>query len=134
MESELITMTNQEIRIDKYLWAVRIYKTRTLAAEACLRGQVTINNMPVKPSHHVMVDEVIMIRKPPVVHTYRVLRVLHNRLSAEKVKEYIVEITPDEEFYKLDIARLQKNAIRDRGTGRPTKRERRRIDKLHGSV
>jgi len=127
-------MSNQEIRIDKYLWAVRIYKTRTLAAEACLKGQVTINDMPVKPSHHVIVDEVIMIRKTPVVHTYQVLRVLHNRLSAEKVKEYIVEITPDEEFYKLDIARLQKNAIRDSGTGRPTKRERRQIDKLHGNL
>jgi ribosome-associated heat shock protein Hsp15 len=125
-------MPEQELRIDKYLWAVRIYKTRTLAAEACLKGQVTINEMPVKPSHHVRIDEVIIVRKPPIIHTYQVLKLLHNRLSAEKVKEYLTETTPEEEFRKLDMARLQKNAVRDKGTGRPTKRDRRQIERLHG--
>jgi len=124
-------MPEQELRIDKYLWAVRIYKTRTIAAEACLKGQVTINEMPVKPSNHVHIDEVIIVRKPPIIRTYQVLRLLHNRLSAEKVKEYIIETTPEEEFRKLDLARLQKNAVRDRGTGRPTKRDRRQIERLH---
>jgi ribosome-associated heat shock protein Hsp15 len=124
-------MPEQDLRIDKYLWAVRIYKTRTLAAEACLKGQVTINEMPVKPSHHVRIDEVVIVRKPPIIRTYQVLRLLHNRLSAEKVKEYIMETTPEEEFRKLDLARLQKNAVRDKGTGRPTKRDRRQIERLH---
>jgi len=124
-------MPEQELRIDKYLWAVRIYKTRTLAAEACLKGQVTINEMPVKPSHHVNIDEIIIVRKPPIIRTYQVIKLLHNRLSAEKVKEYLIETTPEEEFRKLDLARLQKNAVRDRGTGRPTKRDRRQIEKLH---
>ena len=125
-------MPEQELRIDKYLWAVRIYKTRTLAAEACLKGQVTINEMPVKPSHHVRINEIIIVRKPPIIHTYQVLKLLHNRLSAEKVKEYMTETTPEEEFRKLDMARLQKNAVRDKGTGRPTKRDRRQIERLHG--
>jgi ribosome-associated heat shock protein Hsp15 len=125
-------MSDQDLRIDKYLWAVRIYKTRTLATEACSKGQVTINDMPVKPSHHVRTDETIIVKKLPIVRSYLVLKLLHNRLSAEKVKEYIIETTPEEEFQKLDIARLQKNAIRDRGTGRPTKKDRREIDKLQG--
>ena len=125
-------MPEQELRIDKYLWALRIYKTRTLAAEACLKGQVTINEMPVKPSHHVRINEIIIVRKPPIIHTYQVLKLLHNRLSAEKVKEYMTETTPEEEFRKLDMARLQKNAVRDKGTGRPTKRDRRQIERLHG--
>jgi ribosome-associated heat shock protein Hsp15 len=121
-----------EIRIDKFLWAVRIYKTRTLAAEACSKGQVTISGMSVKPSRSVKIGEVFFVRKPPIIRTYKILALLDNRLSAQKVKEYIEEITPDEEFLKLEIARLQQNAIRDRGTGRPTKKERREIDKFTG--
>lgn len=126
-------MRDDELRIDKFLWAVRIFKTRTLAAEACTKGQVTINDQTVKPSRHVTVGELLMIRKPPMVHTYRVLGLLHNRLSAEKVKEYIEELTPDEEFKKMEMIRLQRNGIRERGTGRPTKRDRRDIDRFTGN-
>ena len=123
-------MPDNEIRMDKFLWAVRIYKTRTIAAEACAKGQVTINDLPVKPSRHVVVGETMMVHKPPMVHTYKITGLLHTRLSAEKVKEYIIEVTPEEEFRKIEIMRLQKNAVRDRGTGRPTKRDRRDIDRL----
>jgi ribosome-associated heat shock protein Hsp15 len=123
-------MADQEIRMDKFLWAVRIYKTRTLAAEACNKGQVTIDNMSVKSSRHVKAGEIILIRKPPMIHTYKVISPLHTRLSAEKVKEFIIDITPEEEFQKIELGRLQKNLVRDRGTGRPTKRDRRDIDKL----
>lgn len=126
-------MRDDEIRMDKFLWAVRIFKTRTLAAEACAKGQVTINDLPVKPSRHVSPGEKIMVRKPPIVHTYKVLGLLHNRLSAEKVKEYIEELTPEEEFQKMEMTRLQRNGIRERGTGRPTKRERRDIDRFTGN-
>jgi len=126
-------MPDDKIRMDKFLWAVRIYKTRTIAAEACSKGQVTINDLPVKPSRHVAVGEVIMVRKPPMVFTYEVLNLLHNRLSAEKVKEYIVELTPESEYHKVEMMRMQKNAVRDRGTGRPTKRDRREIDRLTGN-
>jgi ribosome-associated heat shock protein Hsp15 len=123
-------MSTEDLRIDKFLWAVRIYKTRTMAADACNKGQVIINGHPVKPSRAVKIGEEIIVRKMPVIHTYRVLALLENRLSAQKVKEYIEETTPSEEFLKLEIARLQKNAIRDKGTGRPTKKERRDIDKF----
>lgn len=126
-------MRDDEIRMDKFLWAVRIFKTRTLAADACAKGQVTISGLTVKPSRHVAVGEVFMVRKPPMVHTYKVLGLLNNRLSAEKVKEFIEEITPDEEFHKLEMVRLQRNGIRDRGTGRPTKKERRDIDRFTGN-
>ena len=126
-------MTDSDIRMDKFLWAARVYKTRTLAAEACARGQVTISDLTVKPSRHINVGEIIMVRKPPMVHTYKVLGILNNRLSAEKVKEYVIEITPDDEFRKVEFMKLQKNAVRDRGTGRPTKRDRRDIDKIKGN-
>lgn len=125
--------SSTDIRIDKYLWAVRVYKTRTLAANACGKGQVTINGMTVKPSRLVKIGEEIIVRKPPIIHTYRVLALLENRLSAQKVKEYIEEITPSEEFLKLVINRMQKNAIRDKGSGRPTKKERRQIDRFTGN-
>jgi ribosome-associated heat shock protein Hsp15 len=122
-------MPDQEVRMDKFLWAVRIYKTRTLAAEACSKGQVVIDNIPVKPSRHVKSGEIIFIRKSPILHSYKVLEILHSRLPAEKVKNFIVEITPEEEFNKIEMLKLQQNAFRDRGTGRPTKRDRREIDK-----
>lgn len=127
-------MADQEIRMDKYLWAVRLFKTRTLAAEACNKGQITIDSMSVKSSRHVKVGEIILVRKPPMVHSYKILGLLHTRLSAEKVREFLIEITPDEEFQKLEIGRLQKNLVRDRGTGRPTKRDRRDIDKLQDNI
>lgn len=123
-------MEDKEIRMDKFLWAVRVYKTRTLAAEACNKGQITIDNMPAKSSRHVRIGETILVRKPPMVHSYKVLGLLHTRLSAEKVKEYFLETTSVEEFQKAEIGRLQKNLVRDRGTGRPTKRDRRDIDRL----
>ena len=126
-------MPDEKLRMDKFLWVARIYKTRTIAAEACSKGQVTINDLPVKPSRHVIEGEIIMVLKSPMVHTYQVLRLLHTRLSAEKVKEYLIELTPDEEFRKIEIMRMQKNAIRDRGTGRPTKRDRRDIDRITGN-
>jgi ribosome-associated heat shock protein Hsp15 len=124
----------ENIRIDKFLWAVRIYKTRTLAAEACSKSQVTINGMTVKPSRYIKPGETLIVHKLPIIHTYKVLALLDNRLSAEKVKEYIQETTPPEEFIKAELMRLQRNAVRDRGTGRPTKRERRDIDKFTGDL
>lgn len=127
-------MTDKDLRIDKFLWAVRIFKTRTLAADACSKGQITINDMTVKSSRHVNVGEIIIVRKPPMVHTYEVKGLLHTRLSAEKVKEYITELTPDEEFRKVELMQLQKNEVRDRGTGRPTKRDRRDIERLKGNL
>ena len=122
----------EELRIDKFLWAVRIYKTRTLASEACAKGQVTIDGVTVKPSRHVKAGETLLIRKPPMVYSYKVLQPLHTRLSAEKVREYIENITPEEEYLKVEMMHLQRSGIRDRGTGRPTKKDRRDIDDYLG--
>lgn len=125
--------SSKELRIDKFLWAVRIYKTRTIASEACSKGQVIINGIPVKPSRTIKQGETILVRKPPYVNTYLVHKLLETRLSAQKIQEYIEEITPSEELMKREIIRMQKNAIRDKGAGRPTKKERREIDKFTGN-
>lgn len=122
--------SSKDLRIDKFLWAVRIYKTRTLAAEACSKGQIVINGVPVKPSRAIKEGETIIVRKPPFINTYLVHKLLENRQSAQKVKEYIEEITPPEELLKREMMHLQRNAVRDRGTGRPTKKERRDIEKF----
>lgn len=119
----------EELRIDKYLWAVRLYKTRTLASEACAKGQISIDGVAVKPSRHVKGGETMTVRKSPLLLSYKILKPLHTRLSAENVKEFIEDITPPEEYLKIEMMQLQKTGIRDRGTGRPTKRDRRDIDR-----
>ena len=121
--------TEEQIRIDKWLWAVRIYKTRTIAAEQCSKGRILINNVAVKPSRVVKVDEVIVVRKPPVIHTYKVLGLLKNRVSAPLAQQYVQDLTPEDELAKREIARLNINFQRQQGSGRPTKRDRRQIEK-----
>lgn len=120
----------EKVRIDKWLWAVRIYKTRTLAAEECEKGRVTINGYSVKPSHIVKEGEIICVRKPPVLHTYRVLGIIKNRVSAQIARQYVEDLTSEEEIAKRQMMRLAINFQRDPGSGRPTKKERRELDKL----
>ena len=121
---------NQEVRIDKWLWSVRIYKTRSMAIDEINKGRVTIEGMNVKPSRIVRIGELICVRKPPVIYTYKVTGLLHSRVSAQLAKEYVENLTSDEEIMKLTIARMDINFRRDKGTGRPTKKDRRLIDKL----
>lgn len=125
-------METASVRIDKYLWAIRVFKTRTLATEACDKGRVTIENVNVKPSRTVKVGDLIMVRKPPVVHSFKVLGLLHTRLSAEKVKEFASELTTEEELQKYHLSKIGANVIRDKGAGRPTKKDRRDITKITG--
>ncbi len=120
----------EKVRLDKWLWAVRIYKTRTLAAEECEKGRVVINGTPVKPSHIVKEGEIILVRKPPVVHTYKVLGIIKNRVSAQVAKNYVEDLTSDEELAKRQLLRMANNFVRDKGSGRPTKKERRDLDKF----
>ena len=122
------------IRIDKYLWAVRIYKTRSIAADECRKGRITINDIAVKPSRVVESDEIITVKKPPVLHKYKIINVIENRISAKLVNQFIDDITPDEEKSKLDLNVKGGTIFRDKGTGRPTKKERRIIDKFKDSV
>ncbi|MDA3834555.1 MAG: S4 domain-containing protein [Spirochaetales bacterium] len=118
-----------ENRIDKYLWAVRIFKTRALAAEACKKGKVMILDMSVKPARTVKPGEVIKVKKMPVVYQYKVLEPLQKRVGAKLVELYLKDITPQEELDKLT---MQDDFViqRERGTGRPTKKDRRTLDKL----
>jgi ribosome-associated heat shock protein Hsp15 len=117
------------VRIDKYLWAVRLYKTRTLAAEACKKGKITMDDMPAKPSRAISIGDVIEVKKMPVVYSYRVKDPIEKRVGAKIVDQYVEDVTTQEELQKLD---MQDDFFikRDRGAGRPTKKERRLLDDI----
>jgi len=121
-------MSDSEVRIDKWLWAVRVYKTRSQAAEACKKGKVYVNGDQAKPSKIVKTDDVIEVKKPPVLYRYKVKELLDKRMSAKLVGEFVDDITPEQEVIKIDMMRLELNGYRGRGTGRPTKKERRLLE------
>ena len=114
-------------RIDKWLWAVRLYKTRSLATQACKAGRIKVDDQPVKPSREVKKDMIITVQAGPLVKTVKVLELLNNRVGAKLVNEYMQDLTPPEEYAKLELIK-QQPFRRPRGTGRPTKKERRDID------
>ena len=120
----------KEIRIDKFLWSVRIYKTRSIASDECRKGRIIINDIQVKPSRSVLKNEIIIVKKPPVIYSYRVIEPIENRVAAKLVEQFIEDITPEEEKAKLDIKQAIGIVYRDKGTGRPTKKERRLIDRI----
>jgi len=124
-------LIDREVRVDKWLWAVRIFKTRSQAAEACRKNRILIENQPVKPSRTLKINDIVHVKRPPVVYSYRVLELLGKRLSAKAIQEFVENITPAEELDKLKI-RDDFYIVRDKGAGRPTKKERRIIDKLRG--
>ena len=121
---------NKSVRIDKFLWAVRIFKTRSIASEECRKGRITINNIQVKPSRFILKDELIVVKKLPVIYSYRVIEPIENRVSAKLVGQYIEDMTPEEEKLKLDISHSVGISYREKGTGRPTKKERRNLDRF----
>ena len=116
------------VRIDKWLWAVRIYKTRSLATEECRKGHVSIGNIPVKPSRMVHVGEILKVRKSPITRTFRVLQLAEKRMSASLTMAHLEDITPPEELELLDMQKNMRWITRDKGTGRPTKKDRRELD------
>jgi ribosome-associated heat shock protein Hsp15 len=118
------------IRIDKFLWSVRIYKTRSIASEACRRGRIIINNIQVKPSRIVLKGEIITVKKPPVVYTYRIVEPVENRVSAKIVSNYLEDLTPGQEKLKLNIRHAGLSSYREKGSGRPTKKERRSLERF----
>jgi ribosome-associated heat shock protein Hsp15 len=119
-----------KIRIDKFLWAVRIFKTRSLASEACRKGRIIINNIQVKPSRTVDQNEIIVVKKLPVIYTYEVIKPIENRVAAKLVETYIRDLTSEDEKSKLTLARSTGFGVRPKGFGRPTKKERRTIDRI----
>lgn len=117
-----------EARLDKWLWAVRIYKTRTLAADACKNGRVTINGAQAKPSRTVKTGDEVGVRKSPVTYTFRVLQAIEKRVGAKVLPDIIENITPPEQYELLEMSKISGFVDRARGTGRPTKKDRRAID------
>lgn len=119
-----------EVRLDKWLWAVRVFKTRSDAADAIRSNRVLVNDVYAKPSREVKEGDVISVKKMPVVYQYRVVELVSSRQPAKNVPMYATDITPQSELDKLNVPRETIFIVRDRGTGRPTKKERRELDSL----
>jgi ribosome-associated heat shock protein Hsp15 len=117
-----------EVRIDKWMWATRIFKTRTIAVEACKKNRVMVNSASAKPSRMIKIGDVIQVRKPPVVYSFKVLDLTVNRIGAKLVPGYLENITPPEQYELLELSKIGGFIDRARGTGRPTKKERRDLD------
>lgn len=128
------TVSDSTVRLDKWLWAVRIFKTRSDAADACRTNKVLVNGSYVKPSREMRVGDTVTVKKMPVVYTYRVVALVSSRQPAKEVPHYAENLTPQEELDKLFVPKLTIFVQRDRGTGRPTKRERREIDSLMDEI
>ena len=124
----------EEVRIDKYLWAIRVYKTRTDATDACKGGKVRVNGADTKPSKSVKVGDTIVARKGAVVYTYKVLQLIDKRQGAKLVPNYAENQTPQEELAKLRAPVETFFLKRDRGAGRPTKKDRRQMEELWDSM
>jgi ribosome-associated heat shock protein Hsp15 len=115
-------------RIDKWLWAARIFKTRSIAADACKNGRVTIGGVNVKPSHAVKAGETIDVRKPPITYSFRILKTIEQRVGAKLLPEIYENVTAPEQYELLEMNRISGFVDRARGTGRPTKKDRRALD------
>lgn len=122
------------MRIDKYLWAMRIFKTRSEAADACKGGKIKVNGTDAKPSREVKPADRITVRRMPVIYTYKVIAVIDNRQPAKNVPLYIENMTPPEELAKLTGAHRASSIRREQGAGRPTKKERRALDAVIQSL
>lgn len=117
----------EEVRIDKYLWAMRVFKTRTVATDAVKKGRVMMGGVPVKPSRGVKVGDEIEVKKPPITYTFRVKALTENRLGAKLVPDYVENITPRSQYDILEMAKIAGFVDRRKGLGRPTKREGRQL-------
>ena len=117
-----------EARIDKWLWAARIYKTRTLASDACKNGRITINGAQAKPSRSVKPGDEVGVKKSPITYTFRVLQAIEKRVGAKLIPDVLENITAPEQYELLEMSRISGFIDRQRGTGRPTKKDRRALD------
>ena len=120
----------KEVRIDKWLWATRVFKTRTIATTACKLGRVTISGMPVKPSHSIKVGDRIDVRKPPVTYSFEVIALLNNRVGAKLVPNYLKNVTSEDQLRLLEMVKIDGFVNRQRGMGRPTKKEGRELQEF----
>ncbi|EHO73899.1 hypothetical protein HMPREF9140_00380 [Prevotella micans F0438] len=125
---------NDSARIDKWLWAARIFKTRSIAAEACKNGRITIKGFNVKPSHTIKAGDVVSVRKPPITYSFEVLKPIEQRVGAKLINEIYNDVTAPEQYELLEMNRISGFVDRARGTGRPTKKDRRQIDAFTDST
>lgn len=114
-----------EVRIDKWLWAVRLFKTRTLAVESCKKGRVMIQGTNIKPSRMIRIGDVIQIKKTPITYSFKVLDLSEKRMGSKLVPEFMEDVTPQSEYDILELSKVSGFIDRGRGLGRPTKKERR---------
>ena len=119
-----------EARIDKWMWAVRIFKTRTIAAAACKKGQITLRGAQLKPSRLIKVGDVIEVRKPPVTYSFKVLQAIERRVGAKLIPEILEDVTPPQQYELLEMSKISGFVNRAKGTGRPTKKDRRSLDEF----
>ena len=120
----------EEARIDKWLWSARIFKTRTIAADACKNGRVMVNDVQVKPSRMVKVGDKVSVRKSPVTYSFKILKTIEQRVGAKLLPEIYENVTPPDQYELLEMTRISGFVDRQRGTGRPTKKDRRQMDAL----
>jgi ribosome-associated heat shock protein Hsp15 len=120
----------EPVRIDKWLWAVRLFKSRSLATEECKKGHVIIDGISVKPSRIPKIGDIVHVRKNPITYSYKVVGLVGKRVNAKLVPAYLEDVTPPEVWEVLEIRKKMTQFDRDRGTGRPTKKERRDLDRL----
>ncbi len=118
----------EEARIDKWLWAARIFKTRTIAVDAIKNSRVTIEGMNVKPSRMVKVGDIVNVKKPPITYSFRILKTIEQRVGAKLLPEIYENITTPEQYELLELSRISGFVDRAKGTGRPTKKDRRSLD------
>ncbi len=117
-----------EVRIDKWMWAVRLFKTRSLAADACKKGKVLLGGSVAKASRNVKVGDVVQVKRPPITYSFKVLALSENRMGAKLVPDFMENVTPHEQLEALEMSRFSAFGVRDRGTGRPTKKDRRDME------
>jgi putative heat shock protein 15 len=120
----------EEARVDKWLWAVRIFKTRSIATDACKKGRVAVGGIVVKPSRMIHVGDVVSVRKPPIEYSFRVIQLLGSRVGAKRVEEFMQNVTPREQYELLELQRVSGFVDRAKGLGRPTKKDRRDLDQF----
>lgn len=118
----------EEARVDKWLWAVRIFKTRSIATDACKKGRVAVGGTVVKPSRMIHVGDIVSVRKPPIEYSFRVIQLLGSRVGAKRVEEFMQNVTPREQYELLELQRVSGFVDRAKGLGRPTKKDRRDLD------
>ena len=122
----------EEARIDKWLWAARIFKTRSIAADACKNGRVTVGGTNVKPSRMVKVGETVSVRKPPITYSFKILQAIEQRVGAKLIPQVYENVPTPDQYELLEMTRISGFVDRARGTGRPTKKERRSLDAFIG--